>query len=308
VRGAPADISHITGAQFEKALEQHVDSQGLKEMPELGSAKYEELKNAAINALLSGVWVRGEAENLSLKFTPKQVEDTQEELKEANWPTKKAYEEYLETSHLTPKEALEATELQILETAIKKRVEKKTPPPSEAEIAEYYKTKDRSLFKAPESRGLRLVANPDKTKVEKAMEELEGDHSPANWEKVAKKYSSDSATSSKGGLVSNVVENESLPPALESAIFSEAVGTLSGPFGSGNDWIAFEVIDIKPKRVLTLAEARPMIKATIEEKKPKRHYAKFAHSFQAKWTLRTHCAPDFLVEDCANYKKRKRPE
>ena len=49
----------------------------------------------------------------------------------------------------------------MLEVGIQKRVEKETLPPSEAEIADYYETEERSLFRFPESRDACLAAGMD---------------------------------------------------------------------------------------------------------------------------------------------------
>ena len=92
---------------------------------------------------------------------------------------------------------------------------------------------------------MRQILNKDEAKVEQAKALLEKDDSPANWKKVAAKYSTDTATKDSGGLRSGVAKGQS-DPALEGQIFSAPQGQLVGPFKAQAGFYLIEVEKITP--------------------------------------------------------------
>lgn len=307
VRDVPRDISHVTVAEFEKALEHQAASWELEETPEPGDPAYEEMKRRTINQLFAGVWIRGEAEELGISISDKQGESELAQVKKGYWPTEKAFQEFLQKVHYTPEEAKKMLEVKLLEKKIQQKVKNEASPPTEAEIVRYYKTKDKSQLRVPETRDVRMIANKHKKVIQRVKRALEEGHTPTDWKRLAKKYSTDPASKNKGGLHKNVVE-EILPTHLLFAVEDARTGTLVGPIKSEGNWFELEVVNVKPVRVMTLAEARPSIRPLAKAKKRQDHYAKFATSYQSKWAARTHCEPDFLIESCGNYEDKSAPK
>ncbi len=73
VEHVPDDIGTVSEADFKRALLQQAAQAKLKKAPKPGDDKYEELKDAALGELLDPIWIQGEAEELGISVTPKQI-------------------------------------------------------------------------------------------------------------------------------------------------------------------------------------------------------------------------------------------
>jgi hypothetical protein len=268
-----------------------------KGTPKAGSGEYEGLQTAAIGELLQRIWLRGEAEEHGI--SSKEIENKVAEFKRNSWPTQKALRKFLKTFHYTAEELDGKIEARVLADLVNEKLEDEAPPPSEAEIAKYYETEDKSLFRAPKTVDLRMVVNADKGIAERAKRELEKSRTPEDWEKVAAKYSTDSASKDKGGLQS--LNEEALPLPLLGMVEFAPTGSLSVPVKSEGNWFVLEVIDKKPEREMTLAEARPLIRVALAKEAGENFVANYRPSFQSKWISRTVCAPTHLNKYCSNY-------
>lgn len=309
VKGVPDDISHVSEAQYKVAIAQQVAGAQLKKVPKPGSKKAEELKEGALGELLDMIWIQGEAEELNISVTDKQIETELVQIKKTNFPTPDAYKEFLETSKLTQEGVNEKVKLQLLSTKIQEVISGGTPPPSKSEVAENYEENKATQFTTKPSRDVRLVINKDKAETEAALAKLEADDSAANWKVVAKKYSSDPSTSSKGGLQTGLTE-ELLQTAgpLKAAIFGAAGGEVQGPVKFQENYVVFEVEKLNPEKVQTLPEVEAQIEAQLAELAEKEFFEEFVSGYQTKWTSRTICASDFLITRCTNYTSDKRRE
>ena len=309
VKGVPDDISHVSEAQYKAAIAQQVAGAQLKKVPKPGSKKAEELKEGALGELLDMIWIQGEAEELNISVTDKQIETELVQIKKTNFPTPDAYKEFLETSKLTQEGVNEKVKLQLLSTKIQEVISGGTPPPSKSEVAENYEENKATQFTTKPSRDVRLVINKDKAETEAALAKLEADDSAANWKVVAKKYSSDPSTSSKGGLQTGLTE-ELLQTAgpLKAAIFGAAGGEVQGPVKFQENYVVFEVEKLNPEKVQTLPEVEAQIEAQLAELAEKEFFEEFVSGYQTKWTSRTICASDFLITRCTNYTSDKRRE
>jgi len=302
VSGVADDIGNISEAEYKVAVAQAIAGGGLKKAPKPGSKKAEELKEKTFGEMLEAVWIQGEAEELGLSVTDKQVETELAQIKKTNFPTPAAYEEFLETSKLSEEEVNEKVKLQLLGTKIKESVSAAAPVPSNSEIAENYEENKATAYTTQPSRDVRVIINEDKAEVEAALKALEADDSPANWKKVAKKYSSDPTTSSKGGLQPGLTEELLASAApLKAAIFGAATGEVSGPVKFQKNYVVFEVEKLNSEKVQTLGEARAQISAQLKEQGQTEFFEEFVAKFQNKWVARTTCASDFADSRCANY-------
>lgn len=308
VKGVPDDISHVSEAQYKAAIAQQLAAAQLKKVPKPGSKKAEELKEGALGELLDTIWIQGEAEELNISVTDKQIETELAQIKKTNFPTPAAFKEFLETSKLTEEEVNEKVKLQLLSTKIQEVVTGEAPPPSNSEIAENYEENKATTYTTKPSRDVRVIINKDKGEVEAALVKLEADDSAANWKVVAKKYSSDPSTSSKGGLQSGLTE-ELLQTAgpLKEAIFGAATGEVSGPVKFQENYVVFEVEKLNPEKVQSLGEVRAAITSQLEGQASEEFFNEFVTEYQGKWTARTTCASGFLVTRCNNYKGSGHP-
>lgn len=311
IEEVPDEISNISDAELERSLTQQVAnaiSEGqLKKAPKEGSTREEELREAAMTELIERVWLQGEAEELGITVTAKQVENELEQIKEQNFPTPKAFKEFLESSKYTQEDVDKLVELQVLQNQIQERITAESVQPSNAEIADYYEAAKASQFTTKPSRDVRIITNKSKAKVEEAIKALEADSSPASWNKVAKKYSEDPSTNSKGGLQEGLQE-EILPEPLKADIFQAATGELVGPIKYQGNFTVVEVVKLNPEKAQSLGEVRSQISSQLQQQAQQEHFSEFVANYQSKWRSRTFCASGFEVENCANYKGSGHPQ
>lgn len=303
VEDGPEGENTVSEAEFKRAILQQALQGGLKKVPKEGSTRYEELKGAALGELLDFIWIRGEAEELDLTATKKQMDEELEKIKEQNFPTPAAYKEFLETSKLTQADVDKRVELQVLSGQISEAVQGNAGVPTNSEIKEYYEAAKATQFTTKPSRDIRIITNKDKAEVEAAKAELEKDNSAASWKKVAQKYSSDPTTKSKGGLQEGLTE-ELLATAgpLKKEIFEGATNELRGPIQFQGNWTLIEVVKLNAEKVQTLGEARSQIASTLQTQNQEAYFERFVANYQSKWESRTICASGFEVERCSNFK------
>jgi parvulin-like peptidyl-prolyl isomerase len=309
---ASGDVAHISNVPDEfanisedklKGSILRLSSSGeeaTKKPPKPGSKKYEELQKKAMTELIEGVWIRGEAEELGISVTEKQVEDELAAIKKSNFPTPAAYKKFLKESKFTQEEVDQLVELQIFTKEIQAQISAQAPKPSSSDVEAYYESEKEAQFTTKESRDVRLILNEDKGEVEAAKAALENDSSPASWKKVAKKYSSDPSSAAKGGLQEGITE-EFLKGPLKTAIFDSPTGELTGPVKFEKNYVLVEVVKLNPEKEQTLAEAKPQIESTLGQQTQQEYLSEFVSDFDTKWTQRTTCASDFEMEKCGNY-------
>lgn len=306
VEDVPDEIANVSKESVDRAIAQQVAQSEEKKAPKPGSDRYEEIKSAAVTELIERIWLQGEAEELGISVTEKQVENELDQIKEQNFPTPKAFKEFLETSNYTREEVDALVELQVIAGQIQERVTAETPKPTNDEIADFYEAAKATQFTTEPSRDVRIITNKDKAEVEKAVEELEADSSPAAWKKVANKYSEDPSTSSNGGLQEGLTE-EILPEPLKADIFGAATGELVGPIKYQGNFTVVEVVKLNPEKAQSLGEVRAQISSQLEQQAQQEHFAEFVAGYQGKWTARTFCASGYEVEQCANFKGTGHP-
>lgn len=306
VQDVADEFSNVSQEKFDHAMERQVAGAKLKKAPAPGSKKYEEMKEAALGEILEGIWIRGQAEEMGIKVTDKQVEEKLKEIKEQSFPGKGAFQKFLKESKFTPQDVNDVVEVQVLSEAIQEQVGTEEPTPSSSEVESYYEAEKATQYTEKESRDARIVINKDKGKVEAAKKALEKDSSPASWKKVTKKYSSDPTSKAKGGLQEGITE-EFLQEPLKKALFGGATGELVGPIKYETTYILLEVVKLNPAKVKSLGEVKAQIEETLKSEKGQKFFSEFIREYQAKWTSRTYCASGFEVEKCANFRGSGHP-
>jgi len=307
VEDAPPGLGTITKADFQHALVQTSAQKQEKSVPKPGDAKYEELKSTALGELLDAIWIQGQAEEIGISVTDKEIAEELEKLKKQAFKTEKEYKEFLKEAHFTKADVNERVTIQMLSAQIQEKVSETAIVPSNSEIEDYYEAAKASQYTTPESRDIRVVKNKDKAKVEEAKAALEKDDSNKSWEKVAKKYSTDT-TKGNGGLQSGVTEGAgTLGEPLEAEVFAAPQGELEGPLQEGSNYTIFEVMKITPEKVQSLDEAKSQISTQLAEQTKQQEFAAFLRGYSYKWKSRTFCADGFVIERCNNFKGDGRP-
>ncbi len=290
---------NVSEADFKRAVLQQAVAEGLKKPPAEG-AKLDEIRNKAMEELLNAIWVRGEAEELGISVTPKQIATELVQIKKQNFPTEAAFQKFLKTSGFTKADVNERVRLQIYGTQIQEQIAKRAKPPTDSEVSDYYESSKDSQYTTKESRDVRVIIARSKDEAEEAKAILIKDNSPASWKKAATKFSTDPTSKSKGGLQEGLSE-ETLQEPLKAAVFQNAQGQVIGPVEFQKSFIVLEVDKLNPAKTQTLKEVSAQIKAQLTEALAQSVLGEFISDFQSKWQSRTFCAEDYVIERCANY-------
>lgn len=304
VTNVPSDKGEFSKADYKRSVEQQESQQGLKKPPKAGSKKAEELRKSAVGELLNSAWIFGEAEELGIKVTPKEVETELAKIKKESFKTEKAFQEFMKESHFTKEDVNSKVELQIISSKIEEKIKKETPPLTEGELKAYYEAEKATQFTKKPSRDVRVIVNEDKKEVEAAQKALEADNSEASWKKVTKKYSP--TTASQGGLQKEISE-EFLTEPLKKDIFKSATGELIGPVKQEKNYLLLEVVKLHPEKVQSFDEVKTTIEGTLKAQGEEKFFSAWVADFQSKWISRSHCASGFVMESCANYKGTGHP-
>jgi foldase protein PrsA len=302
VKEVPAADGTVSETELKRVILQQAASAKLKKAPKPGEKKYEELRDAALGELLDSIWIRGEAEELGIEATPKQIATELAQIKKQNFKTAAAYEEFLKTSHFTPADVDKRVRLQVLSSKIQEVIGQQAPTPSASEIADYYNASKATQYTTKPTRDVRIIVNKSKAKAEEAKELLDKDDSPASWKKVAAKYSLDPTTKSKGGLQAGLSEEllKGQEPLL-AAIFKGPTGVVAGPVSLQGNYFVVEAVKINPEKVQSLDEVKAQIKSQLAQQLGQEAFSEFVSGYQSKWQSRTFCASGFATERCANY-------
>jgi foldase protein PrsA len=307
IEDAPDDLGTITEEEFQHALDQAAAQGKVNPVPKPGDKKYDELKETALGEVMDAIWIQGQAEEMGISVTPKEIAEELKKLKDKAFKTEQQYKEFLNEAKFTEDDVNTRVTIQMLSEQIQNQVTEEAPIPSSREIEDYYEEAKASQYTTPESRDIRVIKNKDEAKAEEAKAALEKDDSNKSWEKVAKEFSTDT-TKSTGGLQSAVTEGSgTLQEPLEAAVFAASQGELEGPLKDGQAYTVFEVMKITPEKVQSLEEAKSQISAQLAEQAKQQSFAAFVRNYGVKWQSRTFCAADFTIARCANYKSDGRP-
>jgi parvulin-like peptidyl-prolyl isomerase len=305
VEETPGDIGTVTKEEFDRAIAQTAAAGKVTPVPKPGDDKYEELKETALGEVFDAIWIQGEAEEMGISVTSEEVAKELEKLKNQAFKTPKQYEEFLKESKFTQEDVDLRVKLQMIGAKVQEEVTNESSKPSSSEIENYFEAAKSSQYTTPESRDIRLIKNKDKAEVEAAKAALEEDDSIKSWEKVAKKYSTDT-TKGGGGLRAGVSEG-TLSEPLDAAVFAASQGSIEEPLQESQLYVVFEVMKITPEKVQSLEEVESQISAQLEEQAQQQTFARFVRNYSSTWKSRTFCASDYLIERCANFKGDGRP-
>jgi foldase protein PrsA len=307
VKGVPSDIGTVTKAEYAKAIVQTAGTSGLKTTPKPGTKKYEELKTTALGSLFDQIWIQGEAMELGITVTPKQIANEFASIKAQNFKAPGEYAKFLKTSHLSKEDVYARVKLSLLSKEIQKVLGENPPTPSSGEIKDYYAAAAASQYTQKPTRDIRVIVAKKKSKAEEAKALLEKDDSPASWKVVAKKFSIDPSSKAKGGLTTGLSEGAVEEP-LGGAIFGAPVSQVGGVIKGASGYYVFEVEKTTPEKVQTLAEVQSQIKSQLEQQAQQEVFTEFLADYNSKWQSRTFCASGYTISRCANYKGTGHPE
>lgn len=296
---ADAPDGEVTQEEADAAIEQAAARQGARQAPEPGTPQYDLLKETAMADVLLSRWVAGEAEELGVTITDREIDTQLESIIQEQFGGQKEFERFQRQSKFSDDDVRSRVRLQLMSERIQERVLSGIDDPSEGEISAYYDD-NQEQFQTPETRDVRTVLNPDAEKAQDAFDQLSEDSSPGSWKRIAKQLSTDEATSDQGGLREGVAEGQN-DPALDAAIFEAAEGEVVGPIDTDAGQYVFQVETINEASTQELDDqTSQQISQTIAAQRQQEVAAAFQSDFIAKWRNRTVCDDNFMIDRCGN--------
>ena len=260
----------------------------------------ETLKQQIMQYLIRSAWIQGEAADRDIELTDEQVKKQFNTDRKQNFPTVRAYNEFLKSSGYTTEDLLFQVKSRMLSEKIQKAVMKGKDKASDAEIKAYF-AKNKKNFGQPEQRSMLVVMTKTKAQAEKAKAELVAG---AKWATVAKKYSIDVSSKGNGGKLDNIPEGQQ-EPTLDKATFKAKTNTIVGPVKTQFGYYVFKVTKVTKAVEPNLADVKETVRQTVISEKQQKAMQAFTKEFEKKWKARTECADGYTVEQCKNAPKPK---
>jgi hypothetical protein len=123
VSHVPADQGEITLDELGHSIDQLAAQQKLPSAPEPGDRTYKKISEEALGELLDGAWIEGEAAELGVAATDREVEAETEKVRDQNFETESEWRHFLAESKLTAADVDRRVKLQLLSQKIQYEIE-----------------------------------------------------------------------------------------------------------------------------------------------------------------------------------------
>ncbi len=255
------------------------------------------LSSQVMDFLIRASWYQAEAARLHIKVTDAQVQQAFQSAKKQQFPTAAAFQSFLTSSGQTLQDILFRVRINQIYSKLLARHQVTV---TNAQISSYYSSHP-SQFGSPEKRNIRIVRTNSLSQAKAAKSALERGES---WDTVARKYSIDSATKSKGGLLVGVTKGQE-EQALDTASFSAPQNKIIGPVHGQFGYYVIEVAKITPATHESLAKATPLIHQILTGKSQTGAQTAVDNQAKKEWLHKTTCQSQFAMADCSGYKAPK---
>jgi foldase protein PrsA len=263
--------------------------------------QYTALKQQVLGYLISANWVIGEASDQGVKVSDNEVKKQFNQIKSQQFPKEADFQKFLASTGYTVSDVLLRVKLNLLSQKIQAKVGKNAgKKPSQQEITAYYE-QHKSQYGQPERRNILIILTKTQAQAEKAKKEIE---SGKSFSSVAKSVSIDPVSKAAGGSLPGVVKGQE-EKALDEAVFSAKLNVLGGPIKTPFGYYIYEVKKTLPASQQALAQVQSSIQQQITAQKQQKALSEFIKNFRKKWTARTECRSEYLVQDCKSYKAPK---
>jgi foldase protein PrsA len=260
--------------------------------------EYEDLRDRAMQLLISQRWIEGEARELDVAVSDDEVKKSFDEQRKRSFPKDADYRKWLEQSGQSEEDIRLRVRYDLLSNKIRDRMTKGDDKVTDEQIADYY-DQHKARFGEPPRRDVRIVLAESRAKALQAKRALERG---TPWRSVAKRYSIDGSSRLQGGSL-RAVEPGTQDPPLDKAVFKARKGRLVGPVRTQFGWYVLEVTKIDKGSPQTLAEAKASVKQLLLVERRQKRLDAYVTRFREKWRERTECRAGYVMADCKNTPK-----
>jgi foldase protein PrsA len=257
------------------------------------------LSNQVLDFLIRSYWYQALAAKERVHVTNAQVrQQLNRDIQRQFGGSQTQFQRFLTQSGQTVQDAMYQVRYGLIHS---KLIKKALKPVTSSEIASYYAA-HKSQFGSPESRDLRIVLTKSSSSASAALSALKKHQS---WTTVAKKYSIDSATKDKGGLLTNITRGQE-DQSLEKAAFSAPANKLEGPIKSPFGYYIVEVTKITSAKQESLSQANSAIKQTLTLQSQSNAQNVVDKRARQAYLKQTFCRSGYAMVDCSGYKPPKK--
>jgi foldase protein PrsA len=262
--------------------------------------EFNSYKDQVLSFLIRATWLDQEADKQGVKVADKDVQKQLDAAKRTAFPQPADYQKYLVRSGLTNADVFFQQRSQLIEQKITSKVTKGKDQVTDAQIQQYYE-KNKSKYATPEKRDVRIVLAKTQANADAARKALDSGQS---WSAVAKKYSTDAASKSNGGLLAGVAKGQQ-EKALDAAIFKAQKGKLTGPVKTQFGYYVFEVQKVTPASQQSLEESKKTISDQLKSTNQQKALTDFGKDYRNRYKDATECRKGYITDDCKNAPKKK---
>jgi foldase protein PrsA len=251
------------------------------------------LNSSVMNFLIEAYWYQATAYKEGVKVTPKELAAAFKTAQKSTFPTQTEYKEFLAETGETRADLDYRLRVN---TIFQKLIDKRLPKLTTAAEMKYYKA-HASEFGTPTTRNIKLIQTTTKANIDAALSALKSGESFAA---VAKKYSTNTATKSAGGVLTDVGENQE-EAAVNTVIFSSPLNKLEGPIKGTFGYYLVEVTKITPAVKDPFSKEQKEIKELLTEQNQTTAENALNKAEKQQWGSQTKCAALYSISDCAGY-------
>jgi parvulin-like peptidyl-prolyl isomerase len=251
------------------------------------------LGSQVMDFLIKAYWYQAEAARLHIKVTDAQIQQAFQTAKQRQFKTDTSFQTFLTQSGQTLPDILFRVRVNEI---FKKLLAKHQSTVSPAAIQAYYHS-HLSQFGSPETRNIRIIRTNSQAQATAAKAALARGQS---WAAAAKKYSIDTSTKNKGGLLTGVTKGQE-EAALDKAAFAAPKNKVLGPIHGSFGWYVFEVTNIKASTQQSLAQATPLIQQVLQGQSQTSAQSAVDKQAKAQWLKKTTCRQAYAMADCKGY-------
>jgi parvulin-like peptidyl-prolyl isomerase len=254
----------ITKVQFASLLASAKASYAARKtaFPKAGTSAYKSLQDQAITYLVQESELEQKAKDLGIVITDKDVQTRLTSIKKQYFGgSETKYQAQLKAQGLTEPELLRELKAQILSEKLYAKITT-TVKVSPAAVAAYYAA-HKSTYSTPASRTVRHILVNNKALADQIETQLKNG---GDFAALAKKYSKDPGSASKGGKLT--VQQGQTVPQFDKVAFSLKTGALSPPVHSQYGWHIIQALTaVTAAKVTPLKSVQQSISAQLLQSK-----------------------------------------
>jgi len=233
-----------------------------KTFPKPGTAQYKSIQDQAVQYLVQEDELGQRAKALSIAITPKEVQARLVQIKAQYFGgSEKTYKTQLKAQGLTQAQVEQDLYAQILSEKIYNKITASVKI-SDANVKSYYLSHKSTYFTAA-SRDVRHILVNNKTLADQIETQLK---SGGDFAKLAKKYSKDPGSASKGGKLT-ITKGQTVAP-FDKEAFALKTGDTSAPVHTQYGWHIIQALSaIRPAKQTPLASVKDSIRQQLLQSK-----------------------------------------